>query len=72
MHQPRTPLADRSPARRPNTASDSYSVPKVTAQDRSGLLHAITHVLQIDIHLAKVDTIGPEVFDAFYIHRARG
>jgi UTP:GlnB (protein PII) uridylyltransferase len=44
----------------------------VTAQDRSGLLHAITHVLQIDIHLAKVDTIGPEVFDAFYIHRARG
>ncbi|MBT5775146.1 MAG: HD domain-containing protein [Dehalococcoidia bacterium] len=58
-----------------NTASDSYSVLEVTAQDRSGLLHAITHVLhelQIDIHLAKVDTLGPEVFDAFYIHRENG
>lgn len=58
-----------------NTASDSYSVLEVTAQDRSGLLHAITHVLhelEIDIHLAKVDTLGPEVFDAFYIHRENG
>jgi UTP:GlnB (protein PII) uridylyltransferase len=28
--------------------------------------------LRIDIHLAKVDTIGPEVFDAFYIRRENG
>jgi [protein-PII] uridylyltransferase len=58
-----------------NTASDSYSVLEVTAQDRSGLLHAITHALhelEIDIHLAKVDTLGPEVFDAFYIQRENG
>ena len=58
-----------------NTASDTYSVLEVTAQDRSGVLHAITHVLhelEIDIHLAKVDTLGSEVFDAFYIHRENG
>ena len=58
-----------------NTASDAYSVLEVTAQDRPGLLHAITHALHelsIDIHLAKVDTLGPEVFDAFYIQRENG
>jgi len=58
-----------------NSASDAYSVLEVTAQDRPGLLHAIAHVLhelEIDIHLAKVDTLGPEVFDAFYIQRENG
>lgn len=58
-----------------NAASDAYSVLEVTAQDRPGLLHAITRVLHelgIDIHLAKVDTLGPEVFDAFYIQRENG
>ncbi|MCK9496215.1 MAG: hypothetical protein M0R75_12065, partial [Dehalococcoidia bacterium] len=45
------------------------------APDRRGLLYAVTkalHDLRIDIHLAKVDTIGPEVFDAFYIRRESG
>ena len=58
-----------------NTASDEYSVLEVTAQDQPGLLHAITHALSeigIDIHLAKVDTLGPEVFDAFYVRRENG
>ncbi|MDA0352186.1 MAG: HD domain-containing protein [Chloroflexi bacterium] len=58
-----------------NSASDAYSVLEVTAQDRPGLLHAIArelHELGIDIHLAKVDTLGPEVFDAFYIQRENG
>ena len=58
-----------------NGASDQYSILEVTAQDRPGLLHAVTHVLHelgIDIHLAKVDTLGPEVFDAFYIQRENG
>lgn len=58
-----------------NAASDSYSVLEVTAQDRPGLLHAITRALAdlgIDIHLAKMDTLGPEVFDAFYVRRGNG
>jgi [protein-PII] uridylyltransferase len=58
-----------------NAASDLYSVVEVTAQDRPGLLHAIARVLSdlgINIHLAKVDTLGPEVFDAFYIQRDNG
>jgi [protein-PII] uridylyltransferase len=48
---------------------------EVTAQDRPGLLHAVTHVLSeqgIDIHLAKMDTLGPEAFDAFYVRRENG
>ena len=58
-----------------NAASDTYSVVEVTAQDRPGLLHALTHALSdlgLDIHLAKMDTLGPEVFDAFYVQRANG
>ena len=46
-----------------------------TAADRRGLLYGITkalHEQRIDIHLAKVDTIGPEVVDAFYIRREDG
>jgi len=58
-----------------NDASREYSVLEVSAPDRRGLLYAVTkalHELRIDIHLAKVDTIGPEVFDAFYIRRQNG
>ena len=58
-----------------NAASREYSVLEVSAPDRRGLLYAVTkalHDLRIDIHLAKVDTIGPEVFDAFYIRRENG
>ena len=43
--------------------------------DRLGLLFAITralHGLSLDIHLAKVDTIGAEVVDAFYVLRENG
>src|SRR3546814_3798644 len=46
-----------------NRASREYSVLEVSAPDRRGLLYAVTralHELRIDIHLAKVDTIGPE------------
>ncbi|MCB9482664.1 MAG: HD domain-containing protein [Dehalococcoidia bacterium] len=58
-----------------NDASRDYSVLEVSAPDRRGLLYAVTkalHDLRIDIHLAKVDTIGPEVFDAFYVRRENG
>ncbi|MBM3140257.1 MAG: HD domain-containing protein, partial [Chloroflexi bacterium] len=58
-----------------NTVSDQYSVIEVSTADRVGLLYAITRALHdtaIDIHLAKVDTIGPEVVDAFYVRRENG
>jgi len=58
-----------------NAASDAYSILEVTAQDRPGLLHAVAHALAdlgLDIHLAKMDTLGPEVFDAFYVRRENG
>ena len=58
-----------------NSASDRYSVLEVSTADRLGLLYAITralHALAVDIHLAKVDTIGPEVVDAFYVRRENG
>jgi [protein-PII] uridylyltransferase len=58
-----------------NTASDRYTVLEVSTADRRGLLYAITralHELAIDIHLAKVNTIGQEVVDAFYVRRENG
>ena len=58
-----------------NTGADGYSVIEVNTVDRVGLLHAITSVLHeigLDIHLAKVDTIGNEVADAFYVLRENG
>ncbi|MSQ42037.1 MAG: HD domain-containing protein [Dehalococcoidia bacterium] len=58
-----------------NVDSEHYSIVEVHAADRLGLLYAITlalHELALDIHLAKVDTIGAEVMDAFYVQRERG
>lgn len=58
-----------------NVGSDAYSIVEVTAADRLGLLYAITstmHSLALDIHVAKVDTIGREVVDAFYVRRNNG
>ena len=58
-----------------NRASRDYSVLEVSAPDRRGLLYAVTnalHEMRIDIHLAKVDTIGPEIVDAFYVRRESG
>jgi [protein-PII] uridylyltransferase len=58
-----------------NAGSEHYSIVEVTTADRLGLLFAITdalHGLALDIHLAKVDTIGPEVVDAFYVLRENG
>ena len=58
-----------------NNDSERYSIIEVTTADRLGLLYAITnalHDLSLDIHLAKVDTIGAEVVDAFYVLRENG
>jgi [protein-PII] uridylyltransferase len=58
-----------------NLGSEAYSIVEVTAEDRIGLLYDITtalHGLALDIHLAKVDTLGREVVDAFYVRRENG
>lgn len=58
-----------------NAASRDYTILEVSTADRRGLLYGVTKLLHergIDIHLAKVDTIGPEVVDAFYIRRENG
>ena len=58
-----------------NAGSEQYSIVEVRAADRLGLLYAITgvlHELALDIHLAKVDTLGAEVVDAFYVLRENG
>lgn len=58
-----------------NTGSEDYSILEIRAADRLGLLHAITNVLHesgLDIHMAKVNTLGHEIVDAFYVRRANG
>ncbi|MFQ5380202.1 MAG: ACT domain-containing protein, partial [Dehalococcoidia bacterium] len=58
-----------------NVASEAYSIVEVNTLDRLGLLYSITQALSrrgLNIHLAKVDTIGPEVVDAFYVQTAGG
>ena len=58
-----------------NAGSERYSILEVRAADRLGLLYAITGALRelaLDIHVAKVDTLGREVVDAFYVLRENG
>ena len=58
-----------------NASSDEYSIVEVHAADRLGLLYTITTALRelsLDIHMAKVNTFGNEIVDAFYVRRANG
>ena len=58
-----------------NADSERYSIVEIHTADRLGLLYVLTrtlHELSLDIHLAKVDTIGAEVVDAFYVLRENG
>ena len=58
-----------------NASSDEYSIVEVHAADRLGLLYTITTVLRdmsLDIHMAKVNTFGNEIVDAFYVRRENG
>jgi [protein-PII] uridylyltransferase len=53
-----------------NDASDTCTVIDVKAQDRIGLLHAITHAmvhLNLDISLAKISTESYQAVDSFYV-----
>lgn len=56
-------------------ASDFATVVEVHADDRVGLLFQVTSLfaeLGLDVHLAKVSTIGDRVVDAFYVREADG
>lgn len=56
-------------------ASDFATVVEVHADDRVGLLFQITEVLAglgLDVHLAKINTVGDRVVDAFYVRDGAG
>ena len=58
-----------------NQVSDKYTVIDVDEQDDVGLLYAITHELgelQLDIHMAIVNTVAGRAIDAFYVVDERG
>ncbi len=54
----------------PGGASDHSTVIEVRAHDRPGLLFTVTKVLAtegLDVRAARVETLGAEVVDAFYV-----
>jgi [protein-PII] uridylyltransferase len=58
-----------------NQVSDSYTVIDVEAFDRVGVLYEITHLLalmELDIHMAIVNTVVDRARDAFYIVDNKG
>jgi [protein-PII] uridylyltransferase len=53
-----------------NEVSDFFTVVDVSAPDRIGLLFDLArafHELELDVHVAKVATLGSRVVDAFYV-----
>ena len=58
-----------------NTASGRSTVVEVRAPDRLGVLYRITRAfadLDLDIRSAKIDTLGHEVVDSFYLRTSSG
>lgn len=58
-----------------NEASTDFTVIELHARDREGFLYQATRVLSelgLDIHLAKIATMGPEVVDVFYVNDITG
>ncbi len=58
-----------------NETSDLYTILEVYAEDRTGLLYAITHTLAdfgIGISRAKIGSKSDQVVDVFYIQDKRG
>ncbi len=67
--------AVRTSVRIDNDASSNATVIEVRAPDRVGLLYRITKSiadLGLDIRHARVQTLGPEVIDTFYVRYADG
>jgi [protein-PII] uridylyltransferase len=58
-----------------NHASATSTVVEVRCEDRLGVLYRVTRAfadLDLDIRVAKISTLGHEVFDAFYVRTAQG
>ncbi len=58
-----------------NASSDGATVVEVLAPDAVGVLYRITRALaelDLDVASAKVQTLGPQVVDAFYIRGSEG
>jgi UTP:GlnB (protein PII) uridylyltransferase len=58
-----------------NVSSEQYTILEVSVRDRPTLLYQITKTLsdlELNIHLAKVDTIGNQVVDIFYLSKFEG
>ena len=58
-----------------NHASATSTVVEVRCDDRLGALYRITRAfadLDLDIRVAKITTLGHEVFDAFYVRSSSG
>ncbi len=73
--------AARTPSRRPpsvavsNTESDFYTIVDVSANDRLGLLYALTHVIaqhDLAIYISKAATVMDQVADTFYLKDREG
>jgi [protein-PII] uridylyltransferase len=58
-----------------NNASGTSTVVEVRAPDRPGALYRITRALadlDLDIRIAKIETLGNKVYDTFYVRTAAG
>ncbi len=69
-----TPTVDTSVTIHQNL-SDTFTVLEVMAPDQIGLLYTITHTLWqngINTHVSKIDSVGNQVVDTFYIEDIKG
>jgi [protein-PII] uridylyltransferase len=69
-HYPRPKVAMPTSVSVDNEVSDFFTVVEISAPDRIGLLFDVArafHELELDVHVAKVATLGARVVDAFYV-----
>ena len=55
-----------------NARDDDYSIIEVQAPGRVGVRYSVARTLRemaMDIHMAKINTFGDEIMDAFYVRR---
>jgi len=75
-HRPRAGVLEVEPSVRfDNHASSTSTVVEVRCEDRLGALYRITRAfadLDLDIRVAKITTLGHEIFDAFYVRSSSG
>jgi [protein-PII] uridylyltransferase len=73
--QPRPLATDPAQVRVTNEESDFYTIADIVANDRIGLLHALTRVitdLDHEIYISKAATVLDQVQDTFYLKDSGG